>query len=336
MTNKVIVATEQDSIVRLYVGIPQNGGMDQTAQFKSSRPIDPTDLANMAVDLSAQFGWLEVQSSSDQPPAQQIAKPELKQIGTQDGYVTREREAVACEVCKDVMTRGSLQRHMEDRHGWNHKRALTAEREAVALPAQEGEIWKQKVRCPLSDRDQCRMGETARSNLVRHLEAKTIHALSHKQAVDVAREAVAVGPAGPRVQKKPRTNRQGLVGARLLETEVLPAVYEWVGAQTAPVTGKDVARKFGVGQSSGLDYLKKLQAKGMVDIVTNEHRRGQPLLFVALQPQPEPPADLPSSHLADRDRLRAPLEAVGDLPSESIRQYDQGTESLTERNEQNG
>lgn len=54
---KVIVVTEQDSVVRMYVGDPTVNGMDQAGQFRTAQPIEPTALANLSVELSNVLGW---------------------------------------------------------------------------------------------------------------------------------------------------------------------------------------------------------------------------------------------------------------------------------------
>ena len=238
MQTRVIVVSEQDAVVRIYVGIPEAKQMDQTGQFTIAGPVDPTALADMAIDLASHFGWLngtpEVPAAAKAEPAKavQAAKAIAKPKKTNQ-HTERMREAVRCPMCNKAMIRNSLDRHLEDVHKVRHTEAVTTMR-AV-------------------DRD------------------------------DEARSEIRKRPAEP----AKRHGRQGLVGKRILETEILPAVLAWMTEQPEPVTSADIAQRWKVGTSTGLDWLRKLVDAGKVreEVNGNPTRRS----FVLV---PEPVAAL--------------------------------------------
>lgn len=128
----VIVATETDATVRLYVGHPSNGGMNQTAQFASAKPIDPHDLADIAVSLSTQFGWLELAAEPERAPT-----PAALPAATTPNLHGRFADRIACPVkgCGFISPRKNMASHLMTRkHNWKREDANRAARMAQAIP----------------------------------------------------------------------------------------------------------------------------------------------------------------------------------------------------------
>ena len=148
MTNpSVIVATEHENTVRLYVGAPSNGGMAQVGQLSVNRAIDPHDLADMAVSMSVSFGWLETPALPDIPklhanvaPAV-VALPAAAKVlgGSQRPHY---QVQVPCPVigCDHVTRRKNLATHlMTQQHSWSRDEANRAAREAKPIDAPESD-----------------------------------------------------------------------------------------------------------------------------------------------------------------------------------------------------
>lgn len=216
----VIVATEHESVVRFYAGHVGNGGIAQTGQFTTTRAIDPTDLANMAVDLSATFGWLQVQpvaapaavralptATTALPPAEPDTRP----------WEERRTDSVACPECGKTFKRTSLGIHMHNVHKYARARANHIGRTAPRADANHRtrrrtatkpshSFWKQHVACPF---DGCAHVST-RSNMSTHLQTRK-HGVARGQANAMSRELPTVDkvvsnrPRGPHVTNK-RTN----------------------------------------------------------------------------------------------------------------------------------
>lgn len=264
---KVIVATEHEQTVRLYVGVPQNGGMDQVGQFVNYSELNPTDLANMAVDLSAQFGWLAIrQSDSKVPTLHANAAPAIVALppGTlPPGLTHKDRlylESVECPECKKPMMRGSVAKHLRNVHGWRGPQPTQMEHDLPTItskhpqPTMGKDKWKQIVGCPM---DGC-TSQTTRSNMQRHLTT-ALHGMRPSDAAQAVRDLPAVAPAVPR--KATRHNRQGPYGTRILETEILPDVLARI---TSGETTAQIAKRHRVIPSTVQAWCRKLEARGQI------------------------------------------------------------------------
>lgn len=284
---RIVVATYVDGMVRVYAGIPQDGGMEQLGQFATARPIEPTALANLAVDLSAQFGWLEELAPVVVPvsPAKQVATPALPTAVAPVVALHKQDQQVACGTCRKQMRRDNLSRHLINVHGMAKERAYAnaRKRPAVGEVVASGtktarkvspngsDLWKQRVACPVAG---CGMTAT-RSNMARHLQSrKANHGYRHSEATELVRtlEGVAVHLPKPKAGKRidGRINRQGRAGAAILETEVLPAVLAQAQRE-GTATSAEVAERYGITTGTALNWLRKLEAKGeLVDVTQTD------------------------------------------------------------------
>lgn len=150
MKPTVIVATEVDSVVRIYIGHAENGGMDQVGQFTTNRPIDPTELVNTAVELTGRFRWLNGDSpdlpSSHladrkrlvkvEPKALPPAKPKRKNYHTNDNQLWRQQVACPVAGCHHTARRNNMTTHLQGgRHGWAREKANRTVKELPRLVA---------------------------------------------------------------------------------------------------------------------------------------------------------------------------------------------------------
>lgn len=300
MQTKVIVVSETEGVVRIYVGVPEAKQMDQTGQFRTTVPNDPTALADMAIDMANHFGWLngtpEVPAAA-RTKAVAVAAAPAKPLSEAQ---LAEREPVRCSVCKKALVRGSVERHMRSVHKWETAKARAAQRIAVvdetaraeirpapnakARKASANDVWKQYVACPV---DGCEAVMT-RSNMTRHLMRDMDgHGMRHSEASSYVRTLPATNrrPAKGKPAPVQRANRQGIAGARILETEIFPAVLAYIRNHGEPVTSRDIADEFKTQTSTALAWLNKLMASGQVaDVTQPPYVQGQARTF-ALVPE---------------------------------------------------
>lgn len=119
----VIVATEHENTVRLYAHAPNNGGTHQTGQFTTNRTIDPHELAVMAVDMSAAFGWMDAIPTTT-TNVRAISQPEARALtAVPDAITVTDERAVGTQKvlcpypgCETVVTRTNVQRHLMNVH----------------------------------------------------------------------------------------------------------------------------------------------------------------------------------------------------------------------------
>lgn len=134
--SKIIVATQTDDAVRIYVGHPSNGGLHQTGQFTTAHAIEPTTLANMAVDLSASLGWLNGTPLQTErvPTLHANTAPAVVALpaAPTDSPVSKWHQIVACPEpgCNHTARRNNMGSHLQSRvHGYNKQRAWAVSHE---------------------------------------------------------------------------------------------------------------------------------------------------------------------------------------------------------------
>jgi len=133
----VIVATEHERVVRFYAGHAGNGGMHQTGQFTITRDVDPTELANMAVDLSASFGWLQVQPVAEVPKLYANVPPAIVALpAPANGGKWKGKVMCPVEGCGHITKRSNMYGHLQSgKHGWSRVRTSIAIKDLPELEA---------------------------------------------------------------------------------------------------------------------------------------------------------------------------------------------------------
>lgn len=275
----VIVATEHESVVRFYAGHVGNGGINQTGQFTTTRAIDPTDLANMAVDLSSTFGWLQVQPPPAPPRAViKLAPAEPAPLPLPSANVTVPRNPNALMVCpldtSHKVTRQNMHRHLtSSAHGLKYSQASDL---MASLPRQgkagrpKGDgvrtvaKWKQRVACPEPD---CTHTCT-RSNMTTHLQSQR-HGWTRERANTYTATMPAIDDtpqpnlaASVRVNK-PSSKSRGPQGAARLVSEVYPRIVDWLRVH-GPANTREIADAINEDRPALRKYMARMQVRGLV------------------------------------------------------------------------
>lgn len=228
---QVIVATEHESVVRFYAGHVGNGGMNQTGQFTTTRPIEPTDLANMAVDLSSTFGWLEPVASATKlralPSGQPKALPSVrrgpvvprKNTHTGDNQLWRQMVTCPAPDCTHTARRNNMASHLQSqRHGWTKQQANDVARKLVRLDTDAS------------------------------------------PANPVGRPRITPAPAAaPPRMNKPR----GVKGTQRLHSVVYPAIVELLTAN-GPMATTEIASALNEERNSMRKYLRRAADNGLI------------------------------------------------------------------------
>lgn len=326
----VIVATEHESVVRFYAGHAGNGGMNQTGQFTTTKPLDPTDLANMAVDLAATFGWLQVQPVEPVRNLREVAPPAVvPEPPTEPKPGQSELRKFMCPFpgCERVMQRGNLQRHLIDVHHQSRERALQNLRGARPANGKESKPapkprtangvarWDQIVMCPEPG-----CGKQAkRSNMVTHLQGQK-HAYGRERSSEVVRDL-------PVVDTLRNPSRHGLSGAREINETVLPRVLATMRTIDQPATTSAVATAMHTQPHLALSWLRKLEANGTV-VQTNAGAPAgvQTLWATRENAEPAPPPTVETAP-------PPPVEFAQAIAPASTTDYDAGSTHVHERNE---
>jgi len=264
-TPSVIVATEQEQTVRLYVGAPSNGGMHQVAQLTTNKPIDPHDLADMAMSLSVQFAWLEESNgglpgapamrASSALPAMVQGKESSHQPSIDPAlgsYKTpRMAQQVACPVkgCGFSTRRKNMAAHLySQKHKWTRTDANAAARMAKALDV------------PVTPPDP-----------------------KHSAAARAAAKPNSV----TKRQQNGKDVRVGKAGSIKLRTVIFPKVLAYVGQQ-GEVTSADLALRFGETTSVTGAWLRKLGEEKQVVCVNPDVSPGQQMRWRLPVTSPQP------------------------------------------------
>ena len=271
MDTSVIVATEHDSTVRVYVGHPSNGGMQQCAQLTTQRAIDPHDLADIAVAMATQFGWVIANGTTKEklalPPATQ--KPKTAHTST------REMQKIECPQCHYVTSRKHMRGHLTRHHHWSKPRISTLlrrapeigtepapapvslqvqpEPETIASYSQRGQ---QHVPCPAG------CGYVGlRKNMATHLMGSK-HKWERTKANAAARGALEAST--PAVTKANRDSwPRGKAGEQHLAANVFPLVLAYL-AEHGEASTAEVAKHMDVDQSRATAWLRTLSAQRKV------------------------------------------------------------------------
>lgn len=290
-TPTVIVATEHESVVRFYAGFADNGGMHQTGQFTISRPIDPTDLANMAVDLSHTFGWLQVQPLTEPTPLRSVPSGLTDALrergalddGTQSAPVlppspTGKLADTPMQCPLDpthVVSRQNMHRHLTAKtiHGLTYSEASRLVRELprptnAPPPAKTRKAtpskWKQRVACPEPGCDH----ESTRSNMTTHLQGNK-HKWSRSRANQYTATMPAIDgtvPAPARVDRPPvpkSTRPRGAAGAAIAANVTNPQILAFI-ARHGTATSRTIAAGINHPQPLVRKHLSRMHKHGLV------------------------------------------------------------------------
>ena len=299
----VLVATETENVIRIYAGHPRNGGVHQTGQLTINRAVEPTDLANIALDLSNTFGWLAPQPTAHivdvSQHARAITAPSLALVAG-DGVAL-----IPCPMkgCGLVVRSDNLPRHlMSKKHGLSKQTASVRARLAreatrngtppepapVKEPRKEPRgtaVWKQMVACPECGR------VVSRNNMTTHLQGKQ-HGYTKERANEVARALPNQGTTRPRGAQPDRVQRHGIAGARELENVLYPMVLRTLADAPEPMTAQEVATAMHQRHQTVKSWMQRLHKAGRVDRIEPE-RPNEPLRYMLPAVAPAPPAPEP-------------------------------------------
>lgn len=317
----VIVATEHESVVRFYAGHATNGGLHQTGQFTTTRQIEPTDLANMAVDLSATFGWLQVQPVA--PPLKLhtnvapaiVALPPAEPTGT---LGADDKLRCTHAGCGKMIANQNMQRHLTNVHHLSRTAALAKvnlmrgearKRAAIVdvverhlappLKAKAIQLWKQRVLCPI---EACGyIGQ--RNNMGTHLKGKR-HGMRPTEVAAIVRDLPWLDAPRPR----------GAAGAVIAETITNPAIIAFVREHGTSTT-REIADGIGHPVALVRKHLTRLGKNGaLVDVTPPTVKVNEPHSWAvpSLPPQPLADAVIAASRI---DSSTGPMYDDGSTPT---------------------